>query len=403
MAVNWGVAGRCILQVFTGSVAVYRAIDVARGLKRLGARVVPAATRSALEFVTSRLLEWATGEQLYTLWGSSLRDHISVAEECDALLVDPATLDSMARIAGLHGDNEVSLLARVFLGEGKPVLLVPAMHGQMWREAEERLVDALDEMGVHVLEPLIEEGRAKHPPVDEVVSWVDTLIARGRDYAGLRVLVTAGPTREWIDDVRFISNPSSGVMGFSVAGEAVDRGADVVVVHGPVCLEPPRRARSVKVETAREMLEAAEHEAKLLMPHVVFHVAAPVDFRPAERIQGKVRSDEGITIRLEVNPKVSLAVRRAAPDAIHVGFTAAPAEDYEGLLEEAKAKLEKHGFDVVVANAAKRAFGSPTNEVVIVTRGGLVEYLPPTPKRLVARRLLDIALGLLRSRRRGKE
>ncbi len=404
MGLTWGVSGRCVLQVFTGSVAAYRAVDVARGLRRLGARVVPAATRSALNFLTRGLLEWATGEPLYTLWGSTLRDHISVASECDLLLVDPATLDSMARVAGMHGDNEVSLLAQVFLGEGKPVLMVPAMHGEMWGRAAERLVDELVEQGVYVLEPLLEEGRAKHPPVDEVVYWVDAVAARGRDYAGLRVLVTAGPTREWIDDVRFISNPSSGAMGYAVAGEALDRGGDVVVVHGPTCLEPPRRARRIPVETAEEMLAAAEREAKLHMPHIVFHVAAPVDYRPVERFEGKIRSDApSLELRLVQNPKVSLAVRSAAPNAIHVGFTASPALEPEGLVEEAKAKLEKHGFDVVVANAARRAFASPTNEVVVVTRDGLVEYIPEAPKRLVARRLLDIALSLHRARHRGGE
>ncbi len=400
MPLSWGVASRCIVQVFTGSVAAYRAIDVARGLRRRGARVIPAATRSALKLVTRELLEWATGEELYRLWGSTRRDHIALAEECDALLVDPATLDSMERVAHRHADNEVSLLAQVFLGAGKPVLMVPAMHGQMWRRALDELVDMLDEQGVYVLEPLVEEGRAKHPPVDEVVDWVDAVLARGRDYAGLRILVTAGATREWIDSIRFISNPSTGLMGFSIAAEAADRGAEVTLVHGPTLLQPPRRVNRVEAETTEEMAKAAAREARLLMPHIVFHVAAPVDFRPRERVEGKIRSGEPLTLELVPTPQVSRAVREEATKALHFGFTAVPAESLDELVEEAKAKMEKHGFDAVAANASQRAFASPTNEVVVVTRGGLVEYIPEAPKRLVARRLLDIALALLASGRR---
>ena len=402
MTLSWGVAGRCILHVYTGSVAAYRAVDVSRGLVRLGARVVPALTRAAREFITERLVSWAVGEEAYTLWGSSLRDHVSLAEECDALLIDPATLDTMARVAWGLADTEASLLAQTFLGAGKPVLMVPAMHEQLWRRASE-LLDELSDAGVHVLEPVVVEGRAKHPPVEEVVYWVDTVVARRRDYAGMRVLVTAGPTREWIDDVRFISNPSSGAMGYSIAGEALDRGAEVTVVHGPTCLEPPRRSVNRRVETAEEMARAAAEEARRLLPHIVFHVAAPVDFRPAERRGGKIRESEasgGLVLSLLPNPRVSTAVREAVPEALHVGFTASPAEDLEGLVEEARTKLEKHGFDVVVANAARRAFARPTNEVVVVASWGLVEYVPEAPKRLVARRILDIALAAYKRRRR---
>ncbi len=402
MTLSWGVGGRCILHVYTGSVAAYRAVDVSRGLVRLGARVVPALTRAAREFVTERLVSWAVGEDAYTLWGSTRRDHVTLSEECDMLLIDPATLDTMARVARGLADTEASLLAQAFLGADKPVLMVPAMHEQLWRRGSE-ILDELSDTGVYVLEPVVTEGRAKHPPVDEVVYWVDAIAARRRDYAGMRVLVTAGPTREWIDDVRFISNPSSGAMGYSIAGEALDRGAEVTVVHGPTCLEPPRRSVNRRVETAEEMVRVASEEARRLLPHIVFHVAAPVDFKPIEKRSGKIRDSEaheGLVIRLGENPKVSLAVREAVPNAIHVGFTASPAEDMEGLREEAKTKLEKHGFDIVVANAARRAFGSETNEVVIVASWGLVEYVPRAPKRLVARRILDIALAAYRRRRR---
>jgi len=200
--------------------------------------------------------------------------------------------------------------------------------------------------------------------------------------------------------VRFISNPSTGLMGFSVAAEAADRGAEVTLVHGPTLLEPPRRVKAVAVETTEDMAEAAAREARLLMPHVVFHVAAPVDFRPRERLSGKVRSGEELTLELVPTPQVSRAVREEAPRALHFGFTAVPAASLEELVEEARAKMEKHGFDAVAANAAQRAFASPTNEVVVVTRSGLVEYIPEAPKRLVARRLLDIALALLAAGRR---
>jgi len=221
---------------------------------------------------------------------------------------------------------------------------------------------------------------------------------------GLRVLVTAGATREYLDPVRFLSNPSTGKMGVSIAMEALFRGAETSLVHGPLCNISAGLPRAYPVETTEEMLNAVLAEMGVFKPHIVVLAAAPVDFKPVVYEERKIRSDAPPTISLSLTPKIISEVsRRLPPNSVLVGFAAETVEDDKSLLELALAKKEKYGADIIVANNVARkdvGFASDYNEVVIAYGSGESGYVkvPRMSKRLVARRLLDVALQVYREK-----
>ena len=392
---------RCIVLGVTGSAAIYRSLDLARLLMRYGAVVRVVMTPAAAELVSPALFEWATGMPAVTKMTGAI-EHVSLARLCDAVLVAPASLDTMAEIAGYRASTPVSALAQEAAGLGKPVLLVPAMHLGMWRRAS-RLVGELEQQGFYVMRPVLEGEQAKYPPVELVAWWTEALLARGRDLEGLRVLVTAGPTREHIDPVRVITNPSTGKMGVSLALEAAWRGARVTLVHGPLCTGLPQGWQgyldeTVGVETAEEMRRAVLERIK--GTDVAFYAAAVADYRPSGASPGKVPTEAGsLVLELEPTPKIVEEAVKAAPRVVHVGFAAETAESDEELEARARAKLERYMLDAVAANNALEpgaAFASDTNRLIVVTWRGGREEIPRMPKRMVARRLLDIAARLRR-------
>ncbi len=396
---GWSLWGRCIALGVTGSAAVYRSVDLARLLMRWGARVRVVMTSSAAELVSPSLFEWATGEKPVAARVGGGIEHIALARGCDALLVAPATLETMAEIAGLHASNPVSALAQEMLGLGKPVLIVPAMHEGMWRRAS-RLLGELEEAGAGVLLPRLESGQAKYPDTMLIAWWAEARILRGRDLEGYTILVTAGPTREHIDEVRVITNPSTGLMGVSVALEAAWRGARVRLVHGPLCCCQWRGWRQYleaveQVEATEEMLDASLRLARGV--NATIHAAAASDYRPRGSAAGKIPSTRGpLTIELEPTPKVVEAVVSQEPSALHVGFTAEPLLGEE-LLTRAREKLERYRLDLIVANSTREpgaAFASETNHVYMLDWRGRVSEARGH-KREVARRILDEALQLL--------
>jgi len=397
---GWSLWGRCIALGVTGSAAVYKSLDLARLLMRYGATVVPVLTRSASSLVSPSLFEWATGVRPVAGEFTGGIEHVALARRCDALLVAPATLEALAEIAGLHASNPVTALAQEMLGLGRPVLLVPAMHEGMWRRAG-RLVEELEASGAYVMRPLVETGQAKYPDVELVAWWAESLVLRGRDLEGLRVLVTAGPTREHIDDVRVITNPSTGLMGVSLALEAAWRGARVRLVHGPLCCCRWRGWRlyleaAAAVETTEEMLVESLRLASGGIDAAVY-AAAAADYRVRGRRGGKIPTAAGpVTLELEPTPKVIEAVASRHPGALHYGFTAEPLTGEE-LLAKAREKLERYRLDAVAANSTVEpgaGFASETNHVYSLDwRGRVFEYRGS--KREVARAVLDHAAWLL--------
>ncbi|MCC6053229.1 MAG: bifunctional phosphopantothenoylcysteine decarboxylase/phosphopantothenate--cysteine ligase CoaBC, partial [Desulfurococcaceae archaeon] len=249
------LAGRRIVLGVTGSSAVYKSVDLARRLIRMGASIRVVMTRFSTRLIGPDLLYWATGSSPYTeMTGET--EHIDLAKWADAMVVAPATINTMSKIA--HGvvDELLPLVAVTMIGAGRRVVVVPAMNIRLFNTPQyKRIVEILEDYGVVVIPPLIEEDKAKYPPIEDLSHCVDAVINRGRDLTGHRVIVTAGPTREFIDPVRAITNPSSGLMGVLVAREAACRGATVDLVHGPLSVEAPYMVSKYYAETTEDMAE----------------------------------------------------------------------------------------------------------------------------------------------------
>ncbi|MFQ6130175.1 MAG: bifunctional phosphopantothenoylcysteine decarboxylase/phosphopantothenate--cysteine ligase CoaBC, partial [Candidatus Hadarchaeaceae archaeon] len=310
----------------------------------------------------------------------------------------PATANTLSKVACAIDDTPVTSVISVALGLGKPVAMVPAMHGSMYKHKllQENLA-RLRSAGIHVLEPRFEEGRAKLPEVQEIVSFVIGLLGP-RDMQGMRVLVTAGPTVEPIDPIKLITNRSSGKMGIAVARTAAARGAEVTLIYGPGSETPPANVKLIEVQTTAEMRDAFGRELGSRYD-VVVSAAAAQDFaveRPAEH---KLRHSDPVTLKLVPAPRVLNGVRKLAPDAFVVGFKAEYDVSDEELLKAAKDKLEE-GLDMVVANDVSRSgagFGVDTNEVLIVTPSGSKSM--NATKAEIARAILDAVVAGLRGRR----
>ncbi|MCE4627945.1 MAG: bifunctional phosphopantothenoylcysteine decarboxylase/phosphopantothenate--cysteine ligase CoaBC [Desulfurococcales archaeon] len=395
---GWWLGGTCLLIGVTGSVAAYKALDTARWLVRRGAKVRFVASKAALELLGEKLLHWATGEPPITGLSGEV-EHIAAAEECDAMLVAPVTLASLAKISLGVTDTPVTLTAVSILGMGKPLVLAPAMHGNMLSSPQYR--EAVERLGKHavIVPPRLEEGVAKYPDPELLARVLASVSLRGRDLEGRRVVVTAGATREWLDPVRFISNPSSGRMGYEVAVAAWARGARVVLVHGNMTVKPPHMVEAVRAETTsdmkREVSKALEEPADALIAS-----AAPVDFAPEKVEAGKIRSGGELVLKLKPTPKVIEGVS----DRVKVlaAFAAETAESREELVRSGLEKMEKYGASLVVANNVGRpgaGFEAESLDAVMVwrSRGKLyVEDLGRMRKEVIAHRILD-TIGILLS------
>jgi phosphopantothenoylcysteine decarboxylase / phosphopantothenate---cysteine ligase len=390
--------GRTVVLGVTGGIAAYKAVQVARDLARLGARVDVVMTRNAGEFIRALSFEGVTGRPvLSSLWSAegSAR-HLSLAGEADLVLVVPATADFLARAAQGRADD---LLTTVLLATRAPVLLAPAMNDRMWSHAQTirnaRHCRAV--LGYRLLGPrsgalAAGEGEGPGRMVEpwELVEWSGRLLGARAPWAGSRVVVTAGPTREPLDRVRYVGNRSSGRMGFALAREAWLRGGEVTLVSGPSSLPDPVGVEVRRVETAREM-----HSAMVdVVPgaHLTIFAAAVADYRPESAAEGKrKRSKTGDRweIGLVENPDVARETRALrSTDSVAVGFALETGE----LEARARTKLDAKGFDLIVANDADEegaGFDVGTNRVTLLDRDGGVESLPLLSKEDVARVVLD--------------
>ncbi len=378
----------------TGCIAAYKACELARALMRAGCRVKVVMTEAATHFVGPATFSALTGEPVaVSLWddpASARVFHVSLAQEADVLVVAPATANVIAKVACGRADD---LLTTVALATQAPIVVAPAMNTHMWRaEATSRNIATLRDRGTVIVEPVegdlacgdVGEGRLAE--VDAIAQAVLAEARRSRELAGVTVLVTAGPTREAIDSVRFISNASSGKTGYAVAEEAARRGAAVTLVSGPTTLPDPFGVRTVRVTTALEMRAAVgdAYEAS----DVVVATAAVSDFRPAEAAGFKIKKDGAPdTISLARSPDILAELGARKGDRMLVGFAAETSD----LLEHARAKLADKNLDLVVANdvsAEGLGFGSDSNRVTFVWPGR-EEALELQSKRSIARTLWD--------------
>ena len=381
-----------------GGIAAYKAVEVLRGLQRAGCTVRVAMTKRACEFVQPLTFRALSGSHVivddYAPDNPDPIAHITFSQTVELLIVAPATANIIAKFANGIADD---FLSSTYLACTAPVLIAPAMNTTMWEHpATQRNLQQLRADGVHFVEPdagemacgTIGPGRLSEP--ERIVRAALEILAppsSPKDLAGERFLITVGATREEIDPVRFISNRSSGKMGFALAEAALKRGADVTVVAGVTTVDPPGGVRVVKALSAEEMLKAVASEAG--RASVFIGAAAIADYRPSERAEQKIKkSNESITLTLERTPDVlSQVAASRANGMLVVGFAA----ETENVLDNARAKLQSKKLDAVVANDVSRAdsgFDTATNKIAIITNDDSVE-LPLMTKSEAADRILD--------------
>jgi phosphopantothenoylcysteine decarboxylase/phosphopantothenate--cysteine ligase len=397
-------AGRRIVLGVTGGIASYKTGWLARLLTAAGAEVDVVMTRAATEFVGPVTFEALTGRPVHTdLFepGRAL-DHITLAKGADAIVVAPATADFLARIAHGFADD---LLTACLLATDAPVLLVPAMNDRMWANRQtQQNVEHLRELGHHVVQP--DEGPlaagegsgpGRMPEPETILAHVGRVLETDGAFRGRRVLVTAGPTREPVDPVRFLSNRSSGKMGVAIAAAAWRRGAEVSLVAGPLEVPVPPGIHITTVETTSEMADAVR--AALPAADALVMAAAPADFGSAAIATTKIKKkDKPGAIALAPTPDILRSTRDARrPNAVVVGFALETGDAVAGGRE----KLAAKDLDLVVVNDAQdpgAGFAVDTNRVTIVHRDGREEALGLMPKADVAEAILDRVEALLRER-----
>ena len=411
------LSGRTVVVGVSGGIAAYKACELVRWLTQRKAAVIVVMTQAATEFVTPLTFQALSGNPVVTgLWGDqrtefklprvALRhmggrvEHVDVAEAADCLVIAPATADLIARLA--HGEAPDALTA-VTLASRAPLILCPAMDLEMWRHPATRAnLEVLRSRGATIVGPesgplasgLIGPGRLA--AIETIGAAVERAATRRTSLRGLKVMVSAGRTEEPVDQVRVITNRSSGRMGVALAEAARDRGAEVALVAGAMSVEPPPGVRLVPVSTAAEMERAVLAEAR--RAGLVMMAAAVADYRPAKAAPGKIkRGPERMSLELEPNPDIlARAAAKRRPGQVFVGFAL---EVTQGL-KNARQKLRGKGLDLVVLNDPRESIGLETNRVTLV-EAGASRRLPALPKREVAERILDRAIEL-RARRGGR-
>lgn len=385
----------------TGCIAAYKAIEVMRGLQKAGVSVQVILTRSAVEFVTPLTFEALSSRNVITgmFPQGQNRDirHISLAQSIQLLAVVPATANILGKFA--HGIAD-DFLSTLYLSTPAPVFIAPAMNVEMWRHpAVCSNVEVLKKRGNHFINPepgtlaCGMEGEGRLAEVDSIVDRILDLLNADRSMAGLKVLVTAGPTIEDIDPVRFLSNRSSGKMGYAVAETAAGRGAEVHLVSGPTNLKAPQDVRLIKVRSAAQMKEAVLQRFSAM--DIVVKAAAVADYSPAVTATEKLKKkDEDMNLHLVRTDDILELLGKQKKDQILVGFAA----ETEHLLESARDKMARKNLDLLVANdVSSGVFGSDTSTVHILSRAGEPEILREQTKHTVAGRILDLAVSIRQS------
>jgi phosphopantothenoylcysteine decarboxylase/phosphopantothenate--cysteine ligase len=389
----------------TGGVAAYKAAELVRRLQQDNFTIQVVMTRSAREFITPLTFAALTGQKVITdLFAQSggeanlesAIEHIAVAQRTDLLLVAPATADILAKFARGIADD---FLTTLYLASTAPVVVAPAMNVNMWNHAATREnVEMLRARGVKIVDP--DEGylacgmtgAGRLAGQTAIVAAVHEALHAVRDLAGQKVLVTAGPTRENMDPVRYFTNRSSGKMGYAVAEAAVQRGAQVILVSGPTSLEAPSGIERINVQSAEEMHHAVLE--KIADCSIGIFAAAVADYRPAEANGQKIkRTKESITISLEPTADILADAARNKGDRLIVGFAA----ETENVIESARKKLASKNADLIVANdvtAQGAGFDHDTNIVTLISRDGRDLTLPRMSKSEVAQRILDEIIRL---------
>ena len=396
-----GLSGKEVVLGVTGGIAAYKSADLVSRLRRLGANVSVIMTKNATEFISPLTFQTLSANQVTVdtfhapeYWNV---EHVALAKKADIFVIAPATANILAKMA--HGIAD-DMLSTTVLATKAPVLAAPAMNTGMWTaEATRENVGTLRRRGVFFVGPgegmlaCGDSGAGRMSEPAEIVREIERILSAKADFQGLKVLVTAGATRERLDPVRFLTNDSSGKMGFALAEAARDRGASVTVVRGAVTAPVPEGIRVVPVESTEDLLEAMKSEVP--SADVVIQAAAPADYRPSERSDVKIKKRRGepLVLSLEETPDVAMAVgqiKRAGQTLI--GFAA----ETDHLVDHALEKLDRKNLDMIVANDVTKpgaGFNVDTNIAVLITRGNRNER-PLQSKRALAEDILDAVLRI---------
>lgn len=387
-----------ILLGITGSIAAYKSADLTRRLRDAGAEVRVVMTTGGCEFITPLTMQAVSGHPVYTelldVEAEAGMGHIELARWADLVLIAPASADCLARLVQGRGDD---LLGTICLATEAPLAVAPAMNQAMWSDAATQAnIASLVARGVHVLGPAEgeqacgETGAGRMLDVPELVSTVAEFFVTG-ELAGRKVVITAGPTRESIDPMRFISNRSSGKMGFALADACVEAGASVMLVSGPVCLPTPERVSRIDVESAEEMLHAVE--AHLQNCDIFIATAAVADYRPLEIASEKIKKDkDNLSLELEKTTDILAQVTARKESPFSVGFAA----ETGNIETYARGKLQAKSLNMIAANRIGRdkdglpvGVESETNALDVYWQGG-EQHFPNTRKTLLARQLVTL-------------
>jgi len=386
--------GRKIILGVTGGIAAYKAAELVRELVKAQAEVHVVMTRNAQAFITPLTFQTLSGNpvttELFNLIAESEIGHIALADRAEVLVIAPATANIIGKIAAGIADD---MLTTIVMATQAPVLLAPAMNVHMWENPIcQENIQSLRSRGYHFIDPEAGElacgyegiGRLAEIPV--IVEEIRALLSP-KDFSGEKILVTAGPTEESIDPVRFLSNRSSGKMGFALARAARRRGAEVTLISGPTALPVPPQMRSIAVRSAAQMREAVFNH--LESASILIMAAAVSDYRPKQKAPEKIKKSKLETVlELELNPDILAEAGKKKNSRILVGFAA----ETENLLQSTREKLEKKNLDLIVANDVTlpgAGFKADTNIVKIMDRSGKVEELPLMTKEDLADRILD--------------
>ena len=397
--------GKKILLAVTGGIAAYKSAELIRLFIKNDAQVKVLMTKNAQEFITPLTLQTLSSHPVYRETFSLIKDfdiaHIALAQEADILVIAPATANIIGKIAAGLADD---LLTTVVMATKAPVLICPSMNTNMYENVIVREnIQKLTSRGYHMMEAdsgalaCKSEGVGRLPELSDIIEEVKSILTE-KDLVGETVLVTAGPTREPLDPVRFITNYSSGKMGYALASRARRRGASVILISGPTVLSVPRGVTYVPVSTAVEMRHAVMKNLK--QSTIVIKSAAVADYRPSVCADAKIKKKDGPwTLYLERNPDIIAEIGKKKKERILIGF----AMESEDLIKNAKAKMLAKNMDLIVANDVKQkdaGFQSDTNIVKILDRDGSIEELPLMDKMDVADRILDRAKMIIARRRK---
>ncbi len=396
-----GLKGKTVVLGVTGSIAAYKAAELASQLTQAGARVEVIMTEAASQFITPLTFRSITGRpvvtRMFELVSEYSVEHVALAEAADVVVIAPATANNIAKLAVGIADD---MLCCTVLATKAPIILAPAMDVNMYEsQVTQDNLAKLKARGFTIVGPGCgwlasgKTGLGRLVDVNEILGAICQVLGRGDDLAGKRIVVTAGGTQEPVDPVRCLTNRSSGKMGYALAEAARDRGAHVILVSAPSALPKPIDIDVVDVGTAQEMYEAVKKAVD--KADALIMAAAVADYRPKQVSKSKIKRQQvpSLTLELEKTPDILGEVKGKF---LRVGFAA----ESENLVANAKEKLEKKQLDLIVANditAAGSGIGADSNQVVIIDREGKVEELPLLPKREVADRILDRVVKLIKS------